>query len=468
MDSVPVRLVSLAWTVGPAPVRCSLLPTATMLYAGARPPASLEYGHPGPLGAASQSRANFRPDSKSSLPHSYAPVVTGRPKTGQRLGGGTVASSKIKGSGGPPSLAPPISSRPVDLQPSPLLNGFSSPWSKSKNPGSGNAVVLVTPADVSPTSQAPASLPSSPIILQSPPSGHQRKSSLRTLPSLRRNAPAKGALSLGVQLERSSGAFYAASEDAEYSPSLQEEEVGIVRIAREASLSVARRESYAAAVVSTKPQAEPRSSPPRAVEASLQSRPSYKAANRPTPHQLAANIPLTKPLQTTPIRTITEVDSPTISNGTDPSQPNFSQRTSVVYKVPPSPIAPLLYPPSPKLAKINDVAKIPARNLSITSRTTHLVSVPGYGWRIVLTDRLEKLNLGLFLSIAELSSILSMGDEVRPPNALLGADGRKPDADASLPSPSAARPKSQGFLHKIKMSLGGTGDDPFLSRESLA
>jgi hypothetical protein len=47
--------------------------------------------------------------------------------------------------------------------------------------------------------------------------------------------------------------------------------------------------------------------------------------------------------------------------------------------------------------------------LTLARRTSHLASVPGYGWRLHLLEKLEVI-LGSYLTIHEAEEILSIGN----------------------------------------------------------
>lgn len=71
-----------------------------------------------------------------------------------------------------------------------------------------------------------------------------------------------------------------------------------------------------------------------------------------------------------------------------------------------------VYIPNPSSAPpptITPAARLPLNLLTLARRTAHISSVPGYGWRLHLLEKLETI-MGSFLTVQDAEAILSIGN----------------------------------------------------------
>ncbi|KAK4699575.1 hypothetical protein P7C70_g6685, partial [Phenoliferia sp. Uapishka_3] len=118
------------------------------------------------------------------------------------------------------------------------------------------------------------------------------------------------------------------------------------------------------------------------------------------------------------------------------------------------------------------VINVPARGtsgplVSLANRTAHLCTVPGYGWRLHLLEKLEII-MGSVLSMSEAEEILSIGNGVEHRSSTKSAH-RKSAIGFAPPSPVRANgrapstlldsPKA-GFFRSVKRAFGGASPPP--------
>lgn len=270
---------------------------------------------------------------------------------------------------------------------------------------------------------------------------------------------------LDVQLGQQKGSYYASigssvlSSSARTSTELEEEDFDPTVI-RTASVSVARRESFVEGVTppvrsrlvplpATPTQAQVQRSSqfhrPTTSTSSVTPPGLYRGSSRRTPTHSPSitssfgferNSPLVRPLMPSPISS--PIDEECGPKGESPT--SFSRGMNTSYNLP-SPTRQMQQPksrpplsPAPSFAlpsrphsallpsppastttqsffpqkTTTNSTRLPMRTMSIGSRTAHLSSRRGYGWRVRLCDELERLNPGMFLSIQEIESIISI------------------------------------------------------------
>lgn len=281
---------------------------------------------------------------------------------------------------------------------------------------------------------------------------------------------------LDVQLGQQKGSFYASigspvASSSARSSDLLEEDFDPNSIVRTASVSVARRESFVEGVtqqVRSRLVPLPLTPTPANQRTSAYHRPTTSQMLPSTPPSLyrgsSKRTPTRSPLVVSTgfdaVRPLmhSATSNPSINNddrgpkGESPST-NFPKRMSAVYPSPTSPpISPIrqiqqpkystplspaplsALPPRPQSAvlpapppsttthsqsqKAMNSTRLPMRTMSIASRTAHLSARDGYAWRVKLCDELERLNPGMFISVLEIESIISMEEipTVSPPS----------------------------------------------------